>query len=106
VRADRGITLIELVIAVFDQARRAIGEESLRLFAHEVAMNRAEALRLMGAEAGRDLPATVRFGPHEWTLRVDEAPTAIGLVRAEIRVQGEGRPGARLVAHIRPGGAP
>ncbi|MEL7117350.1 MAG: prepilin-type N-terminal cleavage/methylation domain-containing protein, partial [Pseudomonadota bacterium] len=61
---DRGISLIEMVIAVLilsigvaagfqslAQARKGIGEEVPRLIAREVAMNHAEALQLFGIGA-------------------------------------------------------
>lgn len=108
-----GITLLELVIAILvlsigtiaafrgmDQARRVIGDEPARLYAHQVALNRAEALQLTGAAAGRDLPGTVTFGPVQWTVTVTEARTLAGLVEETITVSAPGLPGARLVAYV------
>ena len=82
------------------QSQRAIGAELPRLLAQTVALNRAEELKLMGAEAGRSLPDLVTMGPFDWAVAVDEAPTQGGFVEATVRVSAEGQPGAVLVAYV------
>lgn len=112
-RAPRGVTLIELVIAItilsigtlaamraLDAAQRGIGDQTARTLAHQVALNRAAKLRLHGLEAGRDLPARVEMGPFTWTVEVSESETEGGLIAADIRVSTPDRPGARLVATV------
>lgn len=113
--SERGVSLIELVIAVLilsigamagyralSQARRGIGEEVPRLLAHQAALNRAEELRLLGMEAGRALPETVRLGPYDWRIDVTEAATEGGFVKATVHAGGPDRPGALAVVHVRP----
>ena len=113
VKAPRGVTLVELVIAVtvlsigtlagfraFDQAQRGIGGQEARIFAHQVAMNRAAELRLTGMVAGRALPGQVRMGPFDWTVTIVEDQTRVGLIAAEIRVTAPDQPGARLAVFV------
>lgn len=108
---DRGLTLIELAIAVFvlavasvaamraaDQSRLAIGGETPRLLARVVAQNRAEELRLYGATAR--LPATVTLGGHTITIESDSAATEAGLVRMTLVARAESGPGAQVVTYL------
>jgi len=110
---EAGISLVEMVIAVLilsigviagfrslSQSQRAIGAELPRLLAQTVALNRAEELKLTGAEAGRALPGFVTMGPFDWAVAVDEAPTEGGFVEATVKVSAEGQPGAILVVYI------
>jgi general secretion pathway protein I len=107
---DRGVTLLELVIAVFvlslgtiaalrsaDQASRALGGEAARVMALEVALNRAEEYRLLGARQAATLPRSVIFGPHRWQLEITEATTRAGFTEATIIARAPDQPGARLV---------
>ena len=107
---DRGISLIEMVIAVLilaigvsagfqslAQARRGIGEELPRLMAREVALNRAEEHQILGAAAG--LPGVVDMGALSWTVETERAATTGGYVELRLRVFSEGRPGALLTAY-------
>ena len=108
---DRGITLLELVIAVFvlsivivaalrsvDHAQRNLGEEAARLFAAQVALNRAEAIRLMGPQSAlRNLPERVIYGPYEWQVTVEVEETDAGLMQSTIAAGAPGQPGARFV---------
>ncbi len=111
--AESGITLLELVIAVFvlavgtiaalravDHAQRNIGGEAARLFAAQVALNRAEELRLMGALDGRALPQSVEYGPYNWRIQVEEKETRAGFVEATVTARAEGQPGARYVVIV------
>jgi len=109
----RGFTLIELVVAVailaigtmaayrsFDQAQRGVGGQIPRLFAHEVAMNRAAELRLSGMAVGRELPSVVTFGAWDWQVEVAEASSVGGLIEARITVSTAGAPGASAVVFV------
>ena len=111
--SPRGFTLIELAIAVailaigtmaafrtFDAAQRGIGGQVARALAHEVALNRAAELRMIGMVAGRALPSTVTQGHTDWRVDVAEAVTDGGLVAVNIVVSAPGQPGARIVAFV------
>lgn len=111
--SPRGLTLIELAVAIvvlsvgtlaafraIDQSQRGIGGQVPRALAHEVAMTRADELRLLGMQDGRALPREVEMGPFRWTVEVGEQVTAIGLIEAEIRVRAPGQPGARLAVYV------
>lgn len=113
----RGLTLLELVVAVAilaigsmatlraaDQSRVGLGSTTPRLLAQVVAQNRAEELRLLGA--GAALPGTVRMGPYDFVLTVQSEATAGGLIRAEITATSDQGPGAVTVAYVLPGRAP
>lgn len=118
-RRDRGVSLLELVVAIavlgigtlaalraLDRTTAQIGAGTPRLLAMIVARNRAEELALVGAAAGRSLPATVRMGHHDWRIAVAETATAAGLVEATVAVTADGQPGATLVAYVAAGPAP
>ena len=110
-QADRGITLLELAIAVFilalgsiaalrstDQARLSIGGVEERMLARLAARNRAEELKLLGQSAG--LPDEVRIGGRSFALETGLAATAGGLLRAEVTARAPGGSGARIVVYI------
>lgn len=114
-RRDRGMTLVELVIAIailsigmiaawrgYEQAQRGIGGQVGRTLAQEVALNRAAELRLSGLAEGRSLPAEVLMGATRWHVALSEAEARSGLVAATISVSAPGQPGARLLAHLPP----
>jgi len=107
--ATRGITLLELVVAVLvlaiatmaalrstEHATRALGGETARVLALQVALNRAEEYRLYGARVAAGLPREARYGSTLWRLDVSEAPTRAGHVLATIGARGETGPGARI----------
>ncbi|MCP5074291.1 MAG: prepilin-type N-terminal cleavage/methylation domain-containing protein [Rhodobacteraceae bacterium] len=108
--SDRGITLLELVIAIFilaigtvaairtlDQSRRGIGEEAARMMARTVAENRAEEIKLFGLARARGLPKTLTNGPYAWSVEMFEKPTQIGLIEVTVVAGAEGLPGASVV---------
>lgn len=108
---DRGITLLELVIAVFvlalgsmavlranDQSRLVIGGVKDRMLAQLAARNRAEELKLLGQAAG--LPDTVVIGGQSFALTTDLAVTAGGVVRADVTASAQDGPGAQVVVYI------
>ncbi len=117
-RQERGLTLVELVVAIFvlslgsvaalgvvDQSRRGLGEDAARVLAQSVALNRAEELRLYDAGAARGLPAQVTQGGLSFAVEVQRRPTAGGLTQATITVRSEAGPGAVFVTYL-PGRAP
>lgn len=110
-----GFSLIELLVAVLvlsvgviaamrsvGHSTRVLAEETDRLMAQTVALNRAEELRLIGAARGRSLPRAVAMGRTDWQVSMDEAPSQGGLVEVTIAVTAPGRPGARLVTYVLP----
>ncbi|KPQ07439.1 MAG: prepilin-type N-terminal cleavage/methylation domain [Rhodobacteraceae bacterium HLUCCA12] len=112
-RPDRGMTLIEIVIAIailsigliaalrsYDQAHRSIGGQIDRVLARQVALNRAAELRLLGRDGARALPSDLRLGPHRWQITMDEAQTRAGLIRISIGVAADGVAGAHVVTHV------
>jgi len=107
--ANRGITLLELVVAVLvlalatmaalrstEHATRALGGETARVLALQVALNRAEEYRLFAAGLARGLPRELRYGRSLWHLDVTEEPTRAGHVLVTIGARGETGPGARI----------
>ncbi|MGJ8615520.1 MAG: type II secretion system protein [Sulfitobacter sp.] len=113
-QTDQGITLLELVIAVFvlamgslaalratDQARVAIGGAKDRMLAQLVARNRAEELRLPGA--GIALSATEQLAGQSFTITTDTLPTTSGVVEVSISATSRRGVGARIVVYL-PGG--
>jgi len=115
IRNDAGISLIELVVAVLvlsigviaafqslGQARLVIGGEMPRLLAHNVALNRAAELQILGAAAGAGLPGRVLAGGIEWQVSVERAATEGGFVEARIRVTAPGQPGAVYIVYAPP----
>ena len=116
-QGDAGISLIEMVVAVLvlsigvvagfqslGQSQKGIGGELPRLLAHNVALNRAEELQLLGAAAGASLPGTVVMGGIPWLVAVETAQTEALFVEARIHVTSEGLPGAAYVVYapVRP----
>lgn len=117
--SQAGVTLLELVIAVFvlaigtlaalrsvDHAQRNIGDEAARLFAAQVALNRAEELRLSGARDGRNLPQNVLYGPYNWQILVEEKETRAGFIEATVTARAADQPGARYVVIVHKGRTP
>ncbi|WP_417207603.1 prepilin-type N-terminal cleavage/methylation domain-containing protein [Antarctobacter sp.] len=115
-RNCRGLTLLELVIAiailslgtlatlnVIGQARTTLGGATPRLLAQLAAENRAEELRL---PASGSLPATVTLGPYSFDIETRQRTTAAGLIRADITVTSQGGPGATLVTVLPPARVP
>lgn len=116
-RAARGLTLLELVVAVLvlslgsiaalratDQSRLAIGGMPSRMLAQVVARNRVQELMLFGAAGAGALPAEVEMGGRVFRVRVETDATAGGLTRAQVSVRGPDGPGAYLVAYVLPRG--
>lgn len=113
--APRGLTLLELVIAVLvlslgtvaalraiDQGRHVLGGAMPRLMAQIAAQNRAEELRLLGLAGAAQLPATRRLGGQDITLTLQPEATAGGVIRARITATSAAGPGAVLVTYLPP----
>ncbi|MGP6086812.1 type IV pilus modification PilV family protein [Antarctobacter jejuensis] len=111
-RATRGLTLLELVVAVAilalgtlatlnatGQARHSLGGATPRLLAQLAAENHAEALRL--PDAGPP-PGAVTLGPYRFRIDTRRRTTAAGLTRADITVRSTDGPGASLVVILPP----
>ncbi len=112
-RREKGLTLLELVIAIavlavgsiaamraMDQARLSLGGAMPRLMAQIAAHNRAEELRLFGV--GASLPATRQMGPYQITLTVAREATTGGLAKAQIQARANTGEGAVLVIYLPP----
>ena len=113
---DRGLTLLELVIAVAvlsigtlaalratDQSRLALSGAQTRLLAQVVVQNRAEELQLYGGTGG-PLPGTVEMGGRRFAVTVAYQATAAGLRQGSIRARADPGEGALLVAVLPPPG--
>lgn len=111
--ADRGLSLLELVIAIFvlaigsiaalratDQARISIGGAYERTLAQLAVDNRAEALKLLGRGAG--LSDRVMLSGQEFKLETDYEMTAGGMLRATITARGQGGAGAVITVYLHP----
>ena len=112
-RGDRGLTLLELVVAVMvlaigsiaalrtmDHARASIGGGGTRVLAALVAENRVQELRLLGP--GSSLPEQVELAGRSFTLSTTRQATAGGLQRVEIRAVAQNGPGAVRVVYLAP----
>ena len=104
-RAMRGLTLLELVIAVLvlsmgslaavratDQSRVSIGGMPARVLAQIVARNRVQELQLYGAIGARNLPGRVEMGGRSFQVNVETKSTAGGLIEASVTVRGQNGP--------------
>lgn len=109
---ERGVTLVELVIAILvlslgtvaafraiDQSRRVAGDATARFLALQVALNRAEGLRVLSAEAAARLPDAVAMGGRDWRLAESERITEAGFAEITVTVTAMGLPGAQVVAY-------
>ncbi|MCJ7874789.1 type II secretion system protein GspI [Phaeobacter sp. J2-8] len=109
--SDGGLTLLELVIAVFvlamgsiaavrttDQARVAIGGAKDRMLAQLAVRNRAEELRLpLGTPSLSDV---VRLGGQTFTITSETLPTVSGVRQVSLSAQSERGVGARIVVYL------
>lgn len=112
-RAARGLTLLELAVAVLilsigviaamrasDQARGVIGGADDRLLAGIVARNRLEELRLYGG-AGPALPAEVTQAGRVFRVETRLRATAGGLIEAAVTARpAQGGAGARRLGYL------
>lgn len=115
-KSEQGITLLELVIAVFvlamgsiaalratDQARVSIGGAKDRMLAQIAIRNRAEELRLPGGGA-LGLSDTVLLAGQNFVIATETLPTVGGMVQIAVSAQSEGGVGARIVVYLPRGG--
>jgi general secretion pathway protein I len=116
-RAPLGMTLIELVVAMFilaigtvaalgalDQSRRGIGQARTRLLAQIVVQNRAEELRLLSSVVISSLPSQVTMGKQEFTISSELRATAGNLLEVTLTARPDDGPGALIVVYLPPGG--
>lgn len=110
---DHGVSTLEILIAITvisiaalasyrslsQSAVQASGMDA-RIYAMEVARNRAEEIKLMGVAAARGLPETEKLGPIEWRIETTEEETAVGLIEVAIVVSSPSEAGARLVTYM------
>jgi len=109
--------LLELVVAVLvlsiavvgtyrslDFSGRQIGNETARLLARVVAVNRAEELRLARMVGSGPLPGRVLAGRYSFEVEVRQTRTTGGLSEATITVSSADGPGAVLVTYLPAGG--
>ncbi|MEL6886684.1 MAG: type II secretion system protein [Pseudomonadota bacterium] len=113
---DRGLTLVELAVAILilsigtlaamrslDQARVQTAGAEARTLAQVAARNRAEELRLLGPNAV--LPDAVDMGKRTLRIETVRTTTAGGLVQARITARAtDGAGGAQVVVYLSPGG--
>lgn len=110
-RAARGLSLLELVVAIAvlaigtisvirstGQARHALEGSVPRVLAQVLAENRAEALLLPGAGG---LPGHEQIGTHGFAINLDTRATGSGLLEGRITVTSDAGPGAVLVTILR-----
>jgi len=109
-KGDRGLTLVELAVAILvlalgaiaalratDQSRLAISGAQDRALAQVVVRNRAEELRLPAAAA---LPAEVTQAGKTFAVETRTERTAAGLVEATITARATSGAGAQLVVYL------
>ncbi|WP_176228634.1 type IV pilus modification PilV family protein [Roseovarius litorisediminis] len=114
--STKGVTLLELVIAIFvlsigtvaalrsvDHAQRNIGGAAARIFAAQAALNRAEEIKLLGMTRARALPVNIDYGPYSWSINVDEEETRAGFVEATVTTRSPGQPGGQAVVIAKSG---
>lgn len=119
IAGTRGITLIELIVAIallalgtltafatLDQARLGVGGEKTRLLARLVAENRIEALtlRALGGQPPDSLPEVVTMGGQQFALEVNRQRTAGGLVELQVQARPLAGGGGVLLRAYLPGG--
>lgn len=113
VSGDRGLTLIELAVAVLvlsigsiaalraaDQSRLAIGGATDRLLAQIVARNRAEELRLLPPEERASLPSEVSMGGQTVSVATTTKTTAAGLEEATVTARAQRGGGAIFLIYL------
>jgi len=109
--SDRGLTLLELAVAVLvlamgsvaalratDQARVSIGGAQDRMLAQLVVRNRAEALRLPPGSV--PLPAQVDVAGRTIVVSTVSEPTAAGLSRVTVTGRAPGGAAAQMVIYV------
>jgi len=112
-KGDRGLTLIELAVAVLvlaigsiaalraaDQSRLAIGGAADRLLAQIVARNRAEELRLLPPEERAALPTEITMGGQTISLATTTKTTAAGLAETTVTARAQRGGGAIFVIYL------
>ena len=109
----RGLTLLELVVAVLvlsvgsitairatDQSRVLIGGLPSRVVSAIVARNRIQEARLYGPAELGTLPDEVQMGGRTYEIRHETETTAGGLVRLVVTARGPDGAGVQFVAFM------
>jgi len=112
-RSNAGFSLLEVLVAIavlaigtlavmrtLDQAGRVVAEAPARFLAQTVATNRAEELRIWGAQRARGLPQAVTAGPYEWRIESRVRKTEVGFFEVTLNVAATGQPGAHRVVFV------
>ena len=113
-RNSRGLTLLELVVAIVvlslgalaalragDQARLSLGGAEARVLARIAVQNQAALLQAQGLQVAG--PSEVSLGRAAFAVRTETRVTAAGLTEATITARSDQGPGAVLVIYL-PGG--
>jgi general secretion pathway protein I len=111
VKQDAGITLLELVLAIFiltlgsvaalrsvNTAGRGIVQEMDRILATQIALNTLEELQLIGPTL--DVATTSKMGGRNWSIETRRSTTQAGLTSIEVHVASESGPGAHFTSFI------
>jgi general secretion pathway protein I len=115
-KPDAGITLLELVLAIFiltlgsvaalrsvNAAGRGIVQEMDRVLATQIALNTLEELQLFGSSA--DTAKTSEMGGRSWTIETRRTTSQAGLLEVEVHVTSASGPGAHFTSFIGEGSA-
>ncbi|MGH1356940.1 MAG: prepilin-type N-terminal cleavage/methylation domain-containing protein [Thalassovita sp.] len=113
-RAQQGLTLIELVVAIAilsigslaalrttDQARLAIGSQLHRVLTDTALRNRTQELQLLGPYA--NLPASVQVGNLEISISQNRKTTQAGLVQMTVSAKSQAGTSSQATLYLAPG---
>lgn len=114
-QSERGITLVELMVAItilsittvatvrgMNQSFREAQGGTQRVLAQTVALNRAEELKLFGPARADSLPDQVAMGAFLFSVDTEFERTEAGLLKASINARSEDGIGAFLVVYLTP----
>lgn len=112
-RQDRGLTLLELVVAilvlsvatlgtyrVIGDTGGQIGQERERMLAQIVAANHIRLLRLSALTDAPDPAPRVQIGPYGFTVETRTETTSGGFVEVAVTARSDSGPGAYLVSYL------
>ncbi|SDE37523.1 prepilin-type N-terminal cleavage/methylation domain-containing protein [Ruegeria marina] len=112
-RQERGLTLLELVVAilvlsvatlgtyrVMGDAGDQIGQERERMLAQIVAANQIRLLRLAIVTDAPEPAPRAQIGPYGFALETTTERTAGGLLQVTVTARADSGPGAHLVSYL------